>query len=192
MNRQEFEHIIKACANATNGHEFLIIGSQAILGSVSDAPRELRVSMELDVCPLPFTESAAAIIDGNIGELTRFHETFRIYAHAVGPETATLPEDFNDRLVEMDVGGARVHCLAPIDLAYSKLAAGREKDSEFVVALLHHKIVRPTELHRLIAGANVEIRQTMEDRLSVVLSQLERRRETVRRHKRDIGREMGM
>jgi hypothetical protein len=46
MNRQEFEHIIKACANATNGHEFLIIGSQAILGSVPDASRELRVSME--------------------------------------------------------------------------------------------------------------------------------------------------
>jgi hypothetical protein len=92
----------------------------------------------------------------------------------------------------MDVGGARVHCLAPIDLAYSKLAAGREKDSEFVVALLHHKIVRPTELQRLIAGANVEIRQTMEDRLSVVLSQLERRRETARRQRRDIGREMGM
>ena len=42
--------------------------------------------MELDVCPLPFIESAAALIDGNIGELTRFHETFRIYAHAVGPE----------------------------------------------------------------------------------------------------------
>ena len=88
MNRREFEHIIKACANATNGHEFLVIGSQAIPGSVPDTPRELRVSMELDVCPLPFTESAAAIIDGNIGELTRFHETFRIYAHAVGPETA--------------------------------------------------------------------------------------------------------
>lgn len=130
MNRQEFEHIIKACANATDRHEFLIIGSQSILGSVPDAPRELRISIELDVCPLPFTEAAAAIIDGNIGELTRFHETFRIYAHAVGPETATLPEDFNDRLVEMDIGGARIHCLAPIDLAYSKLAAGREKDIE--------------------------------------------------------------
>src|ERR1700740_712191 len=36
MNRQEFEHIIKACANATNSHEFLVIGSQAILGSVPD------------------------------------------------------------------------------------------------------------------------------------------------------------
>lgn len=192
MNRQEFEHIIKACANATDRHEFLIIGSQSILASVPDAPRELRISMELDVCPLPFTESAAAIIDGNIGELTRFHETFRIYAHAVGPETATLPEDFNDRLVKMDVGRARVLCLAPIDLAYSKLAAGREKDSEFVVGLLHHKIVRPSELQRLIAGANVEIRPTMEDRLVLVLSQLERRREAARQQDRDIGRGMGM
>jgi uncharacterized nucleotidyltransferase DUF6036 len=150
MNRQEFEHIIKACANATEGREFLIIGSQAILGSVPDAPRELRMSMELDLCPLPFTESAAAIIDGNIGELTRFHETFRIYAHAVAPETAKLREDFRDRLIKMDVGGVRVHCLSPIDLAYSKLAAGREKDFEFVVGILHHKIVRrsePAETH---------------------------------------------
>jgi hypothetical protein len=168
----------------------LIVGSQAILGSVPDAPRELRASMELDVCPLPFTESAATIIDGNMGELTRFHETFRIYAHAVGPETAMLPEDFNERLVEMDIGEARVHCLAPIDLAYSKLAAGREKDAEFVVGLLHHKIVRSSELQRLIVGANVEIRQTMEDRLKLVLSQLERRREAVRQQSRDIGRDM--
>jgi hypothetical protein len=185
MNRQEFEHIIKACANATCGHDFLIVGSQAILGSVPDAPRELRISMELDVCPLPFTEAAAAIIDGNIGELTRFHETFRIYAHAVGPETATLPQDFNERLVEMDIGGIRVHCLAPIDLAYSKLAAGREKDFEFVVGLLHHKIVRPSELQKLIAGANVEIKPTMKDRLKLVRSQLERRREAARQQSRD-------
>jgi hypothetical protein len=52
MNRQEFEHVIRACANATAGNEFLIIGSQSILGSVPNAPRELRVSMELDICPL--------------------------------------------------------------------------------------------------------------------------------------------
>jgi hypothetical protein len=187
MNRQEFEHIIKACANATNGHEFLIIGSQAILGSVPDAPRELRVSMELDVCPLPFTESAAAIIDGNIGELTRFHETFRIYAHAVGPETAMLPEDFNDRLVELAFGGARVHCLAPIDLAYSKLAAGREKDLEFIVGLLHYKIVLQSELQRLLDTAG-ERSATMEDRLKIVLTKLAQRREVTRQQSREGGR----
>ena len=191
MNRQEFEHIIKACANATDGHEFLIIGSQAILGSVPDAPRELRMSMELDVCPLPFTESAAAIIDGNIGELTRFHETFRIYAHAVGPETATLPADFRDRLAELQIGAARVHCLAPMDLAYSKLAAGREKDLEFVVGLLHYKIVGQSELQRLI-DATTQIRVTMEDRLKIVLTKLAQRREVTRQQSREGGHGISM
>ena len=49
MNRQEFEHIIKACANATDGREFLIIGSQSNLGSIPDAPENYEDSMELDV-----------------------------------------------------------------------------------------------------------------------------------------------
>jgi len=49
MNRQEFEHIIRACGAATFCEELLIVGSQAILGSVPDSPRELRVSLELDV-----------------------------------------------------------------------------------------------------------------------------------------------
>jgi hypothetical protein len=191
MNRQEFEHIIKACANATDAHEFLIIGSQSILASVPDAPRELRRSIELDVCPIPFTESAAATIDGNIGELTRFHETFRIYAHAVGPETAKLPPDFKDRLVELRIGAARVGCLAPVDLAYSKLAAGREKDIEFVVGLLHYKIVRQNELQRLI-GATAEIGGTMEDRLKLVLTKLAQRREAMRQQSQEDGRRMTM
>jgi len=192
MNRQEFEHIVRACANATDVHEFLIIGSQSILGSVPDAPRELRVSMELDVCPLPFTESAAAMIDGNIGELTRFHETFRIYAHAVGPETATLPADFEGRLIELQIGATRVRCLAPIDLAYSKLAAGREKDLEFVVGLLHHKIVHQRELQRVIAGANIEERSAVKARLKIVLTKLAQRRESIRQQSRDRGHGMSI
>jgi hypothetical protein len=192
MNRREFEHIIRACADATDGHEFLVIGSQSILGSVPDAPRELRVSMELDVCPLPFTESAAALIDGNIGELTRFHETFRIYAHAVGPETATLPADFKDRLVELEIGATRVHCLAPVDLAYSKLAAGREKDLEFVAGLLHHKIVRQGEFQRAIAGANVEVKAVVEGRLQIALTRLARMRESIRQQGRGGGHGMGI
>jgi len=142
MNRQEFEHIIRACGAATSRKELLIVGSQAILGSVPDSRRDLRVSLELDVSPIPFSEEAVAIIDGNIGELSQFHKNFHIYAHAVGPDTATVPEDYRTRLVTVTVGGVSAHCVSPADLAYSKLAAGREKDMEFVAGLLHHKIVR--------------------------------------------------
>jgi hypothetical protein len=87
----------------------------------------------------------------------------------------------------IQIEGPRVHGLAPIDLAYSKLAAGREKNSEFVAALLHHKIVRPSELQRLVVDTNAEIRTTMEDRLKLVLSNLERRRQAARQQKPDRG-----
>ncbi len=33
----------------------------------------------------------ADLIDGSIGELSPFHETFGYYAHGLGPETAALP-----------------------------------------------------------------------------------------------------
>ena len=60
------------------------------------------------------------------------------------------------RLVTVTVGGVSAHCVSPADLAYSKLAAGREKDMEFVAGLLHHKIVRQVELQRLIAASKPE------------------------------------
>lgn len=190
MNRQEFEHIIRACAAATSCKELLIVGSQAILGSVPDSPRELRVSLELDVSPIPFSEQAVATIDGNIGELSQFHKTFHIYAHGVGPDTATVPEDYRKRLVTVTVGGVTAHCISPIDLAYSKLAAGREKDLEFVAALLVHKIARRAPLERLIAVSRVELKKTMEERLQIVLTKIALRREAVRQQGRDRGQGM--
>jgi hypothetical protein len=191
MNRQEFEHIIKACANVTAGHEFLLIGSQSILGGVPDAPRKLRVSMELDVCPLPFTKSAAAIKDGNMGELARFHEIFRIYAPAVGPETATLPADFRDRLRIPD-RSCSCPLLGAAGLSIFEAGCGKGKRLRVRRRTLHYKIIRPSELQRIIPEANVELRTKMEDRLKLVLSKLARRREVIRQQSRDSGQAMSM
>jgi len=192
MNRQEFEHVIRACGAATSCKELLIVGSQAILGSVPDSPREPRVSLELDVSPIPFSEEVVAIIDGNIGELSQFHKNFHIYAHGVGPDTATVPEDYRTRLVTVTVGGVSAHCVSPADLAYSKLAAGREKDMEFVAGLLHHKIVRQVELQRLIAASRPEFKTTMKERLQIVLAKLAQRREAIHEQSRNRGRGMSM
>ena len=40
--RQEFEHIVRVAAAITGETEFIIIGSQSILGKFPDAPRSLR------------------------------------------------------------------------------------------------------------------------------------------------------
>lgn len=34
MNREDLEHIIRAAADVTNEYEFIIVGSQSILGPI--------------------------------------------------------------------------------------------------------------------------------------------------------------
>jgi hypothetical protein len=42
-------------------------------------------------------------------------------------------------------------CLHPLDLACSKLVAGREKDVEFVAAILSHSLLEPRALENHIS-----------------------------------------
>jgi len=51
MERKDFEHLIRAAADATKEYEFVIIGSQSILGSIPYPPPELKMSMEADMYP---------------------------------------------------------------------------------------------------------------------------------------------
>lgn len=121
----------------------MIIGSQAILGSHPDAPEELLVSMEADVYPKDAPDRSI-LIDGAIGELSVFHETFGYYARGVDEMTAVLPDGWQDRLVKVEnenTRGAVSWCLEVHDLAVSKLAAGREKDMGFVECMLRHKLI---------------------------------------------------
>lgn len=143
MHRSDLEHLIRAAAAITDQHEIVIVGSQSILGAFPTAPEVLLASMEADFYPLHRPE-LADLIDGSIGELSPFHETFGYYAQGVGPETAILPAGWERRLVTIQNDNTHSKiglCLDPHDLAASKLAAGREKDWLFVEAMLKHKLV---------------------------------------------------
>lgn len=75
-----------------------MIGSQAILGWDESPPAALLVSREADIFPRERPDRAN-LIDGSIGELSPFHDTFGYYGHGVGPETAILPDGWEQRLV---------------------------------------------------------------------------------------------
>lgn len=153
MRRAELEHLIRAAAAITDETELVIVGSQSILGALPAAPPELLQSMEADMYPLHRPE-LADLIDGAIGELSPFEERFGYYAQGVGPETAILPAGWRDRLVAIcnaNTDGKTGYCLEPHDLAASKLAAGRDKDRDFVAVLLEHAIVDPDVLRQRIA-----------------------------------------
>lgn len=142
MKREDLEHLIRAAAAITGEDRLYVIGSQAVLGSYPDAPSELLQSFELDLVPVRDAENAD-LIDGTIGEESPFHKTFGYYAHGVTLTVATLPDGWQDRLVAVrneNTGGATALCLDVNDLAISKVAAGRDKDLNFVRGLLSHRL----------------------------------------------------
>jgi hypothetical protein len=148
MTRDQLEHVIRAAATIADDDEIVVVGSQAILGEFPDAPDELLRSMEADVWPRNHPERWD-LVDGSIGELSPFHETFGYYAQGVGPETAVLPDGWEERVVRIQsprTRGAVGLCVEIHDLVISKYVAGREKDMEFVRAVIHHRMVSEEEL----------------------------------------------
>lgn len=145
MERDQLEHVLRAAAAITREDEFIVIGSQAILGAVPNAPPELRMSREVDLYPLHRPE-LADLIDGALGEASHFDDTFGYYAQGVGPETAVIPLGWKDRLIRVtgpNTRGATGWCLEPHDLVASKYVANREKDRVFCRNAIRHGIVSP-------------------------------------------------
>jgi hypothetical protein len=170
MKRADLEHILRASKGITGESEFVVIGSQSILGSYPDAPRVIRRSMEADLYPR-FRPEMADLIEGSLGRYSQFDQTFGYFADGVSPSTAVLPEGWEERLISVcseNTGGATGWCLDPHDLAFSKLAARREKDLEFVSALIQFKMIKQSRLLRLIAAAkDSALRNKLEEAFNI-------------------------
>lgn len=167
MNREQMEHILRAAAAITREREFVVVGSQALLAAVPDLGPPLNKSMELDLYPLR-NPAAADLIDGTIGELSPFDDTFGVYAHGVGPETAVLPSGWMQRAIRVEnenTGGSCGICPRPADLAVSKLVAGREKDLAFVAAMLGQGLVDKTSIDSLLPELTPAHRDLVRQRL---------------------------
>jgi len=109
MNRAQLEHVLRAAATIIDDPDILVIGSQAILGAYPEdrLPVEATTSIEADLAFFGDPDGAKADrLDGAIGELSRFHETFGYYAQGVSVSTAVLPAGWEDRTVEFAPPGA--------------------------------------------------------------------------------------
>lgn len=142
MTREQLEHLIRAASVIADDDTIVVIGSQAILGQFPDAPESMRISVEADLFPLNHPERAD-VIEGSIGELSPFHDTFGYYAQGVAEETAVLPQGWRDRLVVIrneNTRGAKGLCLEVHDLLVAKAIAGREKDLSFLLDAARHRM----------------------------------------------------
>ena len=162
MTRTQLEHILRASGAVTDETEIVILGSQSILGAFPAPPAALCCSVEADAYPRNAPEKAD-LIDGTIGELSPFHEAHGYYAHGLTPETTVLADGWQDRLIPLQspmTQGVTGLCLAPVDLAISKLAAHREKDLAFVRVMCENDLF-DTAVFRTLADTLPEPYRTL-------------------------------
>lgn len=156
MRRTQLEHIIRAAGQIAQTDTLLIFGSQSILGQypeigesfclhAHDHPaRVLARSMEADIC-VPHQPDKTDEIEGSIGEMSVFHDTFGYYAQAVDETTCKLPLGWQERLIEIsspNTRNVRGLCLEIHDLLIAKWAAYRQKDIEFCTAAVQLGLVQ--------------------------------------------------
>ncbi len=86
MKREQLEHVLRAASRIVDDPDVVVIGSQSILGELPEdkLPPEATASMEVDVAFFDDADDTKAdTVDGAIGELSPFHETFGYYAQGV-------------------------------------------------------------------------------------------------------------
>jgi hypothetical protein len=161
MKRDQLEHVLRAASQIADDPDILVIGSQSVLGAIAEErlPLAATASIEVDVAFFDDPEDRKADrVDGAIGELSTFHETFGYYAQGVSVSTAVLPAGWRDRLVHVatsTTAPGRGHLLEPHDCVVSKLVAGREKDHAFADALISSRLVDPRVVAERIETVNV-------------------------------------
>jgi hypothetical protein len=158
MHRDQLEHAIRTACQIIGRSEVIVLGSQAILGTFreEELPIQATMSAEIDILPIADsneeTAQLADRIEGVAGEFSSFEQLHGYSIDGVDLQTSALPEGWRGRLVKVQnvntagsSGGPQFTgwCLDKEDLCVAKLCAFREKDQNFVSALLSAGLVDP-------------------------------------------------
>lgn len=155
MRKAEVEKLLLKCAEVSWKTEFVIIGSQAIHGTLADPSIDAVVrSPDLDFYPKAGYSSRNSDYEAmmrEVGQDSTYHEETGTFIEAVSTTLARFPSGWEDRTTRevigsIEVAGGEKREVAVIypeihDLTVAKLAIGREKDLEFLQGVIELKLV---------------------------------------------------
>jgi hypothetical protein len=157
MKKQELDHVLRAAGRITGEKHFIIIGSQALHGKYPDLADDIIKSVEVDLVAAT-SPKRTEWLDA-IGVYSHFHETFGYYADPVDEKTATLPNGWKGRLVNLPPGnteGVRGLCLEPHDLVIATYVAFRDKGLLVTRELIRRGLVSEERLFSLLDRTQLE------------------------------------
>lgn len=152
MTKLEFEDLLRQAGEVARDFDFFLIGSQALRGICPAIPRDFPKTIEADLYPRRHPQTWM-ILRKKLGSDSTFSRRNGYYLDCTDPAVATLPDGWAERLIPFRTprtGGVTAWCLEPHDLFASKLVAWREKDQQFLRAMLKHQFAKPAVVLRRI------------------------------------------
>lgn len=123
-------------------NDFVVIGSLSILALEADfdVPKDMTMSNDVDCYTRDDPDRIFELV-GALGEHSKYHEKSGFYLDAVGPNLATLPEGWKDRLIKVERHALCAWFLDPNDAAVSKYARGEPRDVRWIRAGIRAGVV---------------------------------------------------
>jgi hypothetical protein len=177
MRRDQLEHAIRAACQIAGITEVLIVGSQAILGTYAEDELPFYATRSAEIDVIPIADDAGEIdrladeIEGVAGEFSPFAQLHGFAIDGVDLNTSALPDGWHDRLVKVQNDNTAAPsgqpqfigwCLDKEDLCVAKLCALREKDENFVDALITANLVDPQVIATRLAAIPQRHREASE------------------------------
>lgn len=168
---------LTAASQAYDRKRFVVVGSASILASFPDAPGYLRMSADIDMFPIrKLREETFKPGDDKVGQASQFEDENDFYVERVGDWTMlSQPSGWLERCVKFESGEVMGYCITPLDLAYNKTEAGRDKDIHFVAGMITEGIVTREALESFIKEGvpHPDFLPTLEKNLAMVYASLD-------------------
>jgi len=142
---KDLEKLFGRAKELTGHTEFVVIGSNSVLGVPRDHEVPPRMTMSNDIDAYTKNDPGKVFeLEPELGQASRFELENGFYLDPVDPLLPTLPQGWEARLYRVQLGnGVIVHFLDPNDAAISKYARCEPRDREWLQAGLGAGILSP-------------------------------------------------
>lgn len=151
VRRAHLFTLFEQARRLTGHHDYVVVGSLAILGTQDEADLPADMSMSIDIdCYTKADPGRILDLQQALGEGSAFHKTHGFFLDPVSPSLPTLPQGWEQRMCTLEQDSLRLWFLDPDDAAISKYARSQANDLRWIRAgLLSGLISLPRVIARL-------------------------------------------
>lgn len=160
MTLGALQHLIRAAQALAEDQAILVLGSASLLASfpeLGNGEGPLTTTYAADLCPEPFDELTATMLDEALGENRAYYLRHGYHADILRSSILeTLPKGWRERLVPVP-GTTAALALDPNDLAAVKLRVGRPKDLALLRILHAAHLLQPATVRERLGLLNLPV-----------------------------------